>query len=205
MQIKAKYKGTCKKCSLPIEVGDMIDWERGRGASHVKCPEKENEREKLEKKLKEIESQVFVTPTVESEDDFIVKLYYYDGEYLSGYTSNAYDILEALNVSKYVSGWGSKVDNDLVKDLGLEFTVLQAKEYAIPKLEEAFNRERDVEMKKIEAQLEKFNEAKKTGKTVVLERWSEECNDPREECDIDNITVYANPDGTTTTSRSHSW
>ena len=38
MTIHAKYAGTCRKCGRPINVGDEIDWERGRGAAHVECP-----------------------------------------------------------------------------------------------------------------------------------------------------------------------
>ncbi len=40
MTIMAKYEGTCTKCGGKIRVGDEINWEKGRGASHVTCPEK---------------------------------------------------------------------------------------------------------------------------------------------------------------------
>lgn len=51
----------------------------------------------------------------------------------------------------------------------------------------------------------KFEEAARTGKPVVLEMWSDECNDPHESCDIDNIYVYAMPDGSEKTERHHTW
>lgn len=38
MVIQARYPGTCRKCGCPIRVGDAINWERGRGATHVTCP-----------------------------------------------------------------------------------------------------------------------------------------------------------------------
>lgn len=47
--------------------------------------------------------------------------------------------------------------------------------------------------------------AKQTGEKQVIESYSVECNDPHEECDVDIITVYAMPDGTKKTVRSHTW
>jgi len=38
MTITAKYPGRCKKCGGQINVGDKIEWERGKGAEHVECP-----------------------------------------------------------------------------------------------------------------------------------------------------------------------
>jgi len=34
----AKYPGTCRRCGQPINVGDEINWEQGKGAEHVRCP-----------------------------------------------------------------------------------------------------------------------------------------------------------------------
>ena len=42
MTIIAKYPGRCRKCGRPISVGDKIDWESGKGAAHVECPEAEH-------------------------------------------------------------------------------------------------------------------------------------------------------------------
>lgn len=50
-----------------------------------------------------------------------------------------------------------------------------------------------------------FEKAKETGEMQVLRMWSEPCNDPNEECNLDNIIVYAMPDGDTKTVRSHTW
>lgn len=38
MTIRAKFAGTCRKCGQPIAIGETIEWEKGRGASHVECP-----------------------------------------------------------------------------------------------------------------------------------------------------------------------
>jgi hypothetical protein len=50
-----------------------------------------------------------------------------------------------------------------------------------------------------------FAEAKRTGKPVVLAHWTADCDDPREECDLDDVTEYALPDWTTRTERHHTW
>ncbi len=39
MTITAKYPGRCTKCGGHIPVGEQIEWIKGTGASHVKCPD----------------------------------------------------------------------------------------------------------------------------------------------------------------------
>ena len=51
----------------------------------------------------------------------------------------------------------------------------------------------------------KFDEARVTGKPVTLNSWMEDCNDPREECSTDVVTLYAMPDGTRKINRQHTW
>lgn len=60
-----------------------------------------------------------------------------------------------------------------------------------------------VEKQKKEAEI--FAKAKKTGEKQILESYSVECNDPEESCDVDIITVYAMPDGTTKRTQKHTW
>lgn len=52
---------------------------------------------------------------------------------------------------------------------------------------------------------QKLAEAKEKNESVVLTSWSDECTDPHEECNIDNITKYVNPDGTTKIVRFHTY
>lgn len=56
---------------------------------------------------------------------------------------------------------------------------------------------------------EKINElkslAKSSGEKQVLRQWSDECDDPSEECDIDNIYEYIMPDGSVVVERYHTW
>lgn len=74
----------------------------------------------------------------------------------------------------------------------------------------------DAEKKEVEKKEEKkrkkeekekavFDEAKKTGKPVVLFSYTDDCDDPREECSCDQVVIYANPDGTKTTKRWHTY
>jgi hypothetical protein len=39
MTITAKYPSKCIACEGPIKVGDTIEWKKGKGASHVTCPD----------------------------------------------------------------------------------------------------------------------------------------------------------------------
>jgi hypothetical protein len=50
-----------------------------------------------------------------------------------------------------------------------------------------------------------FAKAKETGEKQKISSWFEPCNDHNEDCDLDNITEYAMPDGTRKTIRSHTY
>lgn len=39
MTMSAKFPGTCHKCGQKISIGDKIEWESGKGATHIECPE----------------------------------------------------------------------------------------------------------------------------------------------------------------------
>jgi hypothetical protein len=62
--------------------------------------------------------------------------------------------------------------------------------------------EKETETKRIAAI---FAKAAETGEKQELERHTDDCNDPSEECNMDIITVWAMPDGTKTTTRTHTW
>lgn len=59
--------------------------------------------------------------------------------------------------------------------------------------------ERNTERKAI------MDKAVQTGEKKELSRTHDECNDPDESCDIDEIVEYAMPDGTTKVVRHHTW
>ena len=47
--------------------------------------------------------------------------------------------------------------------------------------------------------------AKQTREMQVIDKWMEECNDPKEECNTDLVTAYAMPNGTKKFVRNHTW
>lgn len=47
--------------------------------------------------------------------------------------------------------------------------------------------------------------ARATGKLVEIRHYADECDDPREECSLDIVTVWAKPDGSVATTRQHTW
>lgn len=38
MTITSKYNGKCKQCGGHIGIGDQIEWQKGEGIRHTKCP-----------------------------------------------------------------------------------------------------------------------------------------------------------------------
>lgn len=62
--------------------------------------------------------------------------------------------------------------------------------------------EKKAEQKRID---DIFDTAKNTGKKQVLRTFDIECQDPREECSVDIVTVWAMPDGSKTKTVNHTW
>jgi hypothetical protein len=40
VKITARFPGTCKACGGPINTGEEIEWERGKGGRHLRCSER---------------------------------------------------------------------------------------------------------------------------------------------------------------------
>jgi len=132
-----------------------------------------------------------------------IKLKFHDGEYLSGYEALGENgkALEEIGLGKHVSGWGFLVKDEAVEALGEEFYLREAIEFMKPAVEKK-------EAEKVEAEAArqaKFNEAKATGKPVLLQKWTEGCCDPKEECDMDIHYEYAMPDGSVKREWTHTW
>ena len=136
-----------------------------------------------------------------------IEVTYHDGEYLSGYTiqGHAAALLVRLGLAEKVSGWGVQVEGRVIEALGKSFTYPAAAEFARPALEAKAEKEAASEA----ARQAKFdaarNEAMVSGKPAKLDSHTEACNDPREECDLDIVTRFVNPDGSTYTTRNHTW
>lgn len=120
------------------------------------------------------------------------------------------------------TGWEFRPDLEKVKD------VLEKEFYTAPKefwtgvqderentivphevVMEAYNKiMAKREAKKAKKQAEKdiiFEKARETGEKQIIETYSVECSDPDESCDVDIVTVYAMPDGTTKRTQNHTW
>ena len=126
-----------------------------------------------------------------------------DGEYLQAYEvfGIAAELLEELGIAKYIDGWGVRVEQKLVDALGEEFTYQQVVEFTQPKRDQETTKEAQ---KKAELNA-KFEEAKRTGKPVEIFRTTTECNDPKIECSLDIVTIWAMPDGTQKEERIHTY
>ena len=125
------------------------------------------------------------------------------GEILSGYIvigknhDAATVLLKEIGLAKDVLGWGTCVSEDAIKALGEEFTYAQALEFATP----AINAKEAKEKAIVTARQEKFDEAKKTQKPVVINSWiTDECTRHSIDCSFDQATTYALPNGTTKTT-----
>lgn len=62
-----------------------------------------------------------------------------------------------------------------------------------------------IKQEKEEKKKQIFEKAKTTGENQLLYKYSDECNDPEESCDIDDVYIFAMPDGATEEERFHNW
>jgi len=158
---------------------------------------------KLQESYKEQKKEEIRRKIISGEEK--IKAVWKDGEYLSGWSvQNDYivcEMIEDLYLGHWVEIWGFLLNDDVVQALGEEFTYQAAVEYARPKLEE-IERKRKEEEEEIKS---KFEEAKRTGKPVLLYTYFTDCNDPKEDCDMDQVTIWAMPDGTTKQERTHTY
>lgn len=131
-----------------------------------------------------------------------IKVSYRSGQAQDGYIifGHEADLLKGLGVAQQISGWKTIVNEELIEALGEEFTYQQASDYAKPLVEKR-EKEKEVKEDKFNAKLE---EAKRTGEKVAIRRWQENCNNSRKDCDLDNMTEFVLPDGTTKNERRHS-
>lgn len=208
--MKAKYPGRCTKCGGIINVGDKIEWTPATRARHIICPTQSQSKQNASKNIEAVEFKpvepepIYQVP--EDQKPVIIKPYYYDGEYLSGFmVHDGNKELEALGLGRYVDGWGFRISEKIITEIGQEFTLQQAEDYARPTLEAAAKAKADKINQKNEKKSGAFAEAKRTNQPVIIKQWSTECNHEVEECDIDDLTQYAMPDGSTKTTRSHSY
>ena len=67
--------------------------------------------------------------------------------------------------------------------------------------------EKELQNKQVEEKRinELFEKAKQTREKQLINKWSEPCNNPNEECNVDIVYVWIMPDGGKTKSRHHTW
>lgn len=133
-----------------------------------------------------------------------IKIDWHDGEYLQAYMvyQNG-ELLEELGLATYISGWGYKVNAEVVEELGKEFTAEQAREYARPTIEK---KEQEKEEKKIarNAKIDSAIEtAKVLGHKVEIERYTVDCDGSAEECSTDILVRYIDGKGSVSEERIH--
>lgn len=95
----------------------------------------------------------------------------------------------------YTDGW-FEISNDDMMEI---YNIIIAKEDEVGKIEKAKQERREEEKQAI------FETAKTTGEKQILYKMYDECDDPREECSMDEIIAYAMPDGTIKIARNHTY
>ena len=114
------------------------------------------------------------------------------------------ELLGELGLTREV-GYTTKLKDEAEEILGHEFTYQEACEYANPINEAKAAAKVEREKKEEKRVAEIFATAKKTGKPQELSHWTDDCNDPSEECSTDIVHLYAMPDGTAKKTRQHTW
>ena len=157
----------------------------------------EADRKAIEKAKRDAEREEIKHGTIK------IKPSYTDGEYLMGYEvfGQAAKLMEEIGLADHVSGWGYHIPDKAVEALGTEFTYQEAVEYMRPAKEAAEAKKAEKEA----ARQAKFDEAKATGKPVLLRQWMSDCCDRREECSTDAHYEYAMPDGSIKHDWTHTW
>ena len=132
-----------------------------------------------------------------------IKAVWVDGEYLQAYQVSgvAAELLEEAGAAKYIEDWGVGLKPGLVEALGEEFTLQQAVDFVLETNKSAIKawEQKNAELKA------KFAEAEATGKPVKIKEYSTSCNNPREECSLDIVAIWAMPDGTQKEERIHTY
>jgi len=151
---------------------------------------------------KEAWRQLYIEKIKNGEE--MIQATWHEGSPLSGYMvhdDEACQLLKNIGLAEEISGWGTIIDWQFMEKVGDKFTYLQALEYTQPKRDKA-----EASKKAKEAKFNKASaEAKETGKPVVIGHYSDDCDDPNEECSMDTITEYIYPDGKIRTTRQHTW
>jgi hypothetical protein len=114
------------------------------------------------------------------------------------YPYYAGELLAQLGLAQEVPGFGYVLELFARKELGTSFTYPEALALA----ERIRKEEEEKQRAKIEAAIE---QARRTGKPVLIRKWGAPCNDPLRECSFDIVEEYAHPDGSIKQVRIHTY
>jgi len=118
------------------------------------------------------------------------------------YSSKVHDNVKAILKEKTTcdTDWGDYSVTYTFKCSGKELIDLLDKELI------SYNEKvKEKEKKEKEKEDAIFKKAQETGQKQELYRYIEDCNDDREDCDVDIIIIYAMPDGSKSVERNHTW
>ncbi|MHB8361367.1 MAG: hypothetical protein ACYDDC_06145 [Thermoplasmataceae archaeon] len=168
--------------SVTQDIKDMISAQKPKIVSYLQAIK--TEEEKLKQKLKQQYQDGTLEFTVETITHFVGALDQEITENIITYDEQIYDIL------KWELGYFS---NDISVNLS-------PGKHTISELPR-WQKEQQKEQRKKQI----FEIAKQTGERQLLERYSTDCNDPEEECNIDIVQIFAMPDGTQKVFRTHTY
>lgn len=119
---------------------------------------------------------------------------------------------KTLTIAK---GFSLKLDDRVIKGLIIPKEKLEELREIKEKAIELYQIEVGKMEKIEEVEIEDKEESKKrkevkalveaTGEAQILKRYSTECDDPDEECNLDYITIWLLPNGRTIEKRQHTW
>jgi hypothetical protein len=175
-----------------------------------------NEKKEASRKAEEISKNAKIIGYIHIEgcDTGDTNQFLYDAEVTYTRTNKDEQLAKKLNrlicsdQYKSIRDSAKQIEAGIMSYWGVELNLEQTTtliSVAQKEIEEKIVKEKKIE---VEAEAKKaiiFEAAKTTGTKQVLSSYGDDCNDPREECSYDQITVWAMPDGTTKTTRQHTW
>jgi predicted transposase YbfD/YdcC len=123
------------------------------------------------------------------------------------YVGNACDFIEnklqlRLFEKTYENAINIRKDEETQKYHGFKENVITGFEM---KLQDILKKYIEAKTKKETKRQAIFDKAKETNEKQEVKRYMDECDDDKEECNVDCVVEYAMPDGTITTERFHTW
>lgn len=126
------------------------------------------------------------------------------------------DFENTLNKHRFILDnnilFNSYLENTEFSDYSISYTyrinmadLIEVMKKASEIISEKGKSKKERKLKEIQRIKKLFELAKETGKPQEIESYSDLCNDEKEECNIDIITIYAMPDGTKKKVREHTY